>query len=61
MKTTRLAGVLLPLLAARGWLPWLLEPQHLEEPLASAQPLSAASSNASSCGHGQRCRFDELL
>jgi hypothetical protein len=31
MKALRLSEVLLPLLAARGWAPWLIAPHHSSE------------------------------
>ena len=31
MKTLRLTEVLLPLLAARGWAPWPVDPQRAEK------------------------------
>ena len=43
MKTLRLAEVLLPVLAARGWAPWAVEPQHSVDVHTQEPPLVATS------------------
>ena len=60
MKAMRLAEVLLPLLAARAWAPWAVEPRHSQRQRVHS-PLLAASSTMSWRDHQYRHRpFDDL-
>ena len=61
MKALRLAEVLLPLLAARGWAPWAVEPKGSEVERTPEPPRVAASHYASWRDQENRRRpFDDV-
>lgn len=61
MKTLRLAEILLPLLAARGWAPWAVEPKSWTEQLTLARPITAASHGLVWRDRGiRRALFDDV-
>jgi hypothetical protein len=61
MRALRWTEVLLPLLAARGWAPWLVEPRHARQGRAKERPQLAAARQASRSDR-EPCRlpFDDL-
>ena len=60
MKALRLTEVLLPLLAARAWAPWTVEPRHSDSQRVHS-PLLAAASTMSRRDHQYRRRpFDDV-
>jgi hypothetical protein len=61
MNALRWTEVLLPLLAARSWAPWSVEPRHARERRAKERPPVAAARQASWCDRKQRrLLFDDV-
>jgi hypothetical protein len=61
MSAPRWTEVLLPLLAARGWAPWFIEPRHAQEWRATERPPVAAARQASWSDRKQRhLLFDDV-
>ena len=61
MRALRWAEVLLPLLAARGWAPWLVEPRDARQGCVKERPqLAAARQGSRSVGKQPRLPFDDV-
>jgi hypothetical protein len=61
MKALRLSEVLLPMLAARGWAPWLIEPRRAKGQRAQQRPRVVAASRAAWREREQRrLPFDDV-
>lgn len=61
MKGLRLTEVLLPLLAARGWAPWLIEPRRaVERRGRERRPVAVASQLRWRDREHRRLPFDDV-